>query len=160
MLLENESNSIHGNTVLAPKTTALPKEKVKIKKKVKSNSEENRQRLLKAMKFAGTLGSTFVIAFTILFRYSSIYSTQKELIQVSNEISNLAEENEGLKVQLLKYNNISYIEEVATKQLKMVTPVAGSATYCNLNSIELPHEEKNTESASSKFLDKLKSFLF
>jgi len=49
---------------------------------------------------------------------------------------------------------------VATKELKMITPVAGSAVYCNLKSIELPHEEKNIESASRKFLDKLKSFLF
>jgi len=160
MLLENERNSIQGNTVLAPTTTTLPKERVKVKEQVKKKTQDNRKRLIKALKFAGTLGCSFTIAFTILFRYSSIYSAQKKLIEVNGQISSLAEENESLKVQLLKFNNISYIEEVATKELKMVRPVAGSAVFCNLKSIELPHEEKNEENSSKKLLSKVKDFLF
>jgi cell division protein FtsL len=165
MLLENESNSIYGNTVLAPQGSALPKEKVKkqeeVKRKQKQEQQQQQQeRLFRALKFAGTLATGFALAFTILFRYSTIYTTQKELIEVNNNIYKLSEENEALKVQLFKYNNISYIEEVATKELKMINPIAGNAVYCNLKSIELPLEEKKAESTSIALFKKIKSFLF
>lgn len=160
MLLENGSNSINGNTVLAPQKTALPKEKVKVEKKRKKKSIGQQERVLRALKFAGCLGATLAVSFTILFRYSSIYSYQKEIIKINNEISKISQENENLKVQLLKFNNISYIEEVATKQLKMVRPMAGNAVYSNLKSVELPIEEKKLESSSKVWLKKIKDFLF
>lgn len=160
MLLENGSNSINGNTVLAPQKTALPKEKVKVEKKRKKKSIEQQERVVRALKFAGCLGATLAVSFTILFRYSSIYSNQKEIININNEISKISQENEALKVQLLKFNNISYIEEVATKELKMVRPIAGNAVYCNLKSVELPHEEKTLENSSKVWLKKIKDFLF
>lgn len=167
MLLENESNSIYGNTVLAPGGAALPNEKTKKQEEVERKREQRReekqqqqQRVVRALKFAGTLAGGFILAFTILFRYSAIYSMQKEVIEVNNEIYNLSEENEALKVQLIKYSNISYIEEIATKELKMVNPIAGNAIYCNLKSIELPQEEKNTENRTITLLKKIKGFLF
>ncbi|MEG0772948.1 septum formation initiator family protein [Clostridium sp.] len=163
MLLENESNSIYGNTVLASQGSALPKEKVKKQEEVKKKQQqkqEQQERLFRALKFAGTLATGFTLAFTILFRYSAIYTTQKELSEVNSAIYNLTEENEALKVQLIKYNNISYIEEVATKELKMVNPIAGNAIYCNLKSIELPLEEKKAESTSIALFKKIKGFLF
>jgi cell division protein FtsL len=163
MLLENESNSINGNTVLAPQRTALPKERVRREEEAKRKQQQKQQqqeKLLIALKYAGTLAAGFTIAFTILFRYSSIYTTQKEIIEVTGEINNISEENENLRVQLIKYNNISYIEEVATKELKMVMPLAGNAVYCNLQSIELPLEEKNMKNGSITLLKKIKSFLF
>jgi cell division protein FtsL len=167
MLLENESNSINGNTVLSPQRTALPNERIKREEEAKKKQQEKQkqqqrqqQKLHIALKFAGTLVVGFTVAFTVLFRYSSIYTTQNQLIQVNNEINSIAEENESLKVQLIKYNNISYIEEVATKELKMVSPIAGNAVYCNLKSIELPLEERNTKSGSITLFKKIKSFLF
>jgi cell division protein FtsL len=161
MLLENETNLINGSTVLAPQRTALPKEKVRINEEVKKRQRQQQQkeRVYKALKFAGCLGAAFTVSFTIIFRYSTIYSNQKDLSKVQSEIYNLSQNNESLKVGLLKFNNISYIEEIATKELKMVKPIAGNAVHCDLKSVETALD-KNIGSTSMEWLKKIKDFLF
>lgn len=161
MLLENDTNLINGSTVLAPQKTALPKEKVRISEEAKKRQREElqKERVYKALKFAGCLGATFAVSFTIIFRYSTIYSNQKDISKVQSEIYKLSQNNESLKVGLLKYNNLSYIEEVATKELKMVQPIAGNAVRCNLKLVEASLD-KNIGSTSMEWLKKIKDFLF
>jgi hypothetical protein len=54
-------------------------------------------------------------------------------------------ENENLKVELVKYNNIQYIEEVAVNKLNMVTPDRNDAIYANIskNTIIAAQSESN-----------------
>ena len=70
------------------------------------------------------------------------------------------EESEALSVKLLKYDNIAYIEEVATRDLNMVKPDSGEVVYCDLSSVT-PIEVANKDSEDgNNIFSKLKRLLF
>lgn len=55
-------------------------------------------------------------------RDSGVYVLQKDLVNIQNDISDLKEENEALKVKILQYSSLSNIEEKAGSTLKMQVP--------------------------------------
>lgn len=159
MLIENENNIIRGNTVLKPDVTYNPN--VKEKKKENKDLKSNQQRILKnRLKLIRNIAFTFVIGGVILFRYSSIYRQQGEMSKIKEEISTIKESNESMKVELIKFNNLSYIEDIATNKLKMKKPNAGNVLYTDLNSVKVPHGNVANNKAKESFVQKLKNLLF
>ena len=164
MVIENKKDAVSGNTALASQVNPLPSKRVKNPTKQSPNKEELRkikkQKVLKFLKLNGIIVTAGVLGIVIVFRYSIIYSNQKEIIDLQEEIQTLKEENEDLSVKLLKFNNISYIEEVATKELKMVEPKSTNAIYCNINAIEEIATSSTNEEKGDSLLSKIKNLLF
>ncbi|HAK43099.1 MAG TPA: hypothetical protein DCM59_10890 [Clostridium sp.] len=164
MVVENKKDAVSGNTALASQVNPLPSKRVKNPTKQSPSKEELRkikkQKMLKFLKLNGTIVTAGVLGVIIVFRYSTIYSNQKEIIALQEEIQTLKEENEDLSVKLLKFNNISYIEEVATKELKMVEPKSTNAIYCDINAIEEIATSSANEEKGDSLLSKIKNLLF
>jgi cell division protein FtsL len=164
MVVENRKNVVSGNTALASQVNPLPRERVKSPIKQGPSKEElkriRKQRISKFLKLNGSIVAVGIVGSVIIFRYSTIYHNQKEIIALQEEIQTVTEKSEDLSINLLKFNNISYIEEVATKELKMIEPKSTNAIYCNINSIEEIATSSANEEKGDSLLSKIKNLLF
>ena len=164
MVVDDRKNVIIGNNALETSVRPLPKEKVSNPEVERRKREERRKarktKILKFLKFNGGILLVGAMGLAVVGRYGIIYSNQKEIISLQENIQEIKEESEALSVKLLKYDNIAYIEEVATRDLNMVKPDSGEVVYCDLNSVK-PIEVANKDSEDGNdIFSKLKRILF
>ena len=140
----DEKFVINGNTVLAP--NYMPYRESEQNGQVRKNNS-NKKNINKKIIVMRNIMIAFIVGITLVGRYCIIYNLQSELNTTKQNITALNKENENLKVDLVKYNNIQYIEDVAVNKLGMVTPDRNHAIYANIskNSI-ITAESKNSES--------------
>jgi len=140
----HEKFGISGNTVLAPNYE--PYRESEQRRQVKKN-RINKKNINKKIIVMRNIMIAFIVGITLVGRYCILYNLQSELNTTRQNIAALNKENENLKVDLVKYNNIQYIEDVAVNKLGMVTPDRNHAIYANIskNSI-ITAESKNSES--------------
>ena len=70
-------------------------------------------------------------------------------------------ENENMRIQLLKYNDISKIEEYAITKLHMIQPDKGAAIYMDISKNNfLPSTKNVVKPKGNTIISKIKSFLF
>lgn len=164
MVVENRKNMVNGNTALASQVNPLPRERVKAPDKQGLSKEElikiRKQKIAKFLKLNGSIVAAGLVGAIIVSRYSAIYNNQKELIVLQEQIQTLTEESEDLKIKLLKFNNFSYIEEIATKELKMIEPKSTNAIYCDINAIKETATSSTNEEKGVSLLSKIKNLLF
>ncbi len=92
------------------------------------------------------IGIVFVIGVVLIARYSIIYNMQMQLNSTQNRVDKINKQNENLTVELVKYNNLGYIEDTAINKLHMIQPQKSSAVYADLNKTiikEDPSKDKN-----------------
>lgn len=165
MIVVNEDSIIRGNTVLQPEykpyrdVEAEEQKKAKIKrakeKKLKQRKMKNKLRVMR------NIGLTFVIGLLLVGRYCVIYNMQMELNSMESNINEINRDNENLRVELVKYSNLQYIEETAVNKLHMLPPDKGSAIYTNLDKDVLQYtEKKSAEKEQQNIWNKLKKSLF
>ncbi|HEY5576615.1 MAG TPA: septum formation initiator family protein [Clostridiaceae bacterium] len=126
----NEKFVINGNTVLAP--NYMPYRESEQKRQVRKNSS-NKKNIHKKIIVIRNIMIAFIVGITLVGRYCIIYNLQSELNTTKQNIAALNKENENLKVDLVKYNNIQYIEDVAVNKLGMVTPDRNDAIYADVS---------------------------
>ncbi len=164
MVVENRKNRVSGNTALASQVNPLPRERVKTPTKQGPSKEELRkirkQKIAKFLKLNGSIVAAGLVGVIIVSRYSAIYNNQKEIIVLQEQIQTLTEESEDLRIKLLKFNNFSYIEEVATKELKMIEPKSTNAIYCDIDAIKEIATSSTNEEKGVSLLSKIKNLLF
>lgn len=117
---------VRGNTVLAPKRPHREVEKKQVKK---NNSKKVKSKFI----IIRNIVMAFIIGIVLVGRYCAIYNMQKQLNTTKTNITELNKQNDNLKVELVKYNNIQYIEETAVSKLKMVAPDKNKAVFCNIS---------------------------
>lgn len=159
MVVEEKKHRVSGSTALAPQRKAVPKKRAKVKPRKRKKSN-NKKKILITLKVGATIVITGFICFTMLYRYSLIYTNQKQLISLQGEISTIKEKNEELKVNLLKLNNISAVEQSATKDLNMIAPDSSNVAYYNLEKTSPKDENTNKKGTVALLVDKLKNILF
>lgn len=151
---------INGNTVLAPEPEISQNERHKekySKKRIKKDKKISSGKL----KLLRNIGFTFLIGVTLIGRYSMIYGMQRELNAIGVEINTINKENENLRVELVKFNNLQYIEDVATKKLNMISPTKSNIMYCNLKNEMVKAPEKQLDSQKDEgVIKKIFSKLF
>jgi cell division protein FtsL len=126
----NEKYVINGNTVLAP--NYMPYRESEQKGQVRKNRSTKKNINNKIIVMRNIM-IAFIVGITLVGRYCIIYNLQSELNTTKQNISALSKENENLKVELVKYNNIQYIEDVAVNKLGMVTPDRNDAIYADVS---------------------------
>ncbi len=126
----NGKNMIDGNTVLAP--NYVPYRESERERQVKRNKAKNKNFNKKVVVMRNIM-IAFIVGITLVGRYCIIYNLQSELNTTKQNIVALNKENENLKVELVKYNNIQYIEEAAINKLGMVTPDRNDAIYADIS---------------------------
>ncbi|MBC2580657.1 hypothetical protein [Clostridium sp. DJ247] len=164
MIVVNEDSVIHGNTVLQPKYNpsidkGIDREK-EAKRKIKERNQRQR-RLKDKVKVIRNIALTFAIGLTLVGRYCYIYNMQMELNSIKSNIGETNKDNENLKVELVKYNNLQYIEETAINRLHMLPPDKSSAIYTDLHKDVIQYtEKKSKEETQQNIWNKLKKMLF
>ncbi|MBM7869371.1 cell division protein FtsL [Clostridium pascui] len=151
---------INGNTVLAPEPEISQNEGHKENNNKKGTKKDKKisSGKLKALR---NIGVTFIIGVTLIGRYSMIYGMQRELNAIGLEINTINKENENLRVELVKFNNLQYIEDVATKKLNMVSPTKSNIMYCNLKNEMVKASQKQLDTQKDEgFIKNFFSKLF
>lgn len=121
------SYGIKGNTAVKPlkKTTIRkPKKNSQIRKRKKNHKKKlfreerqsDRKYMFTVILFVLGLGCITIAG------DSKVYKLQKTVTALENQISNTKEENEALRVKILKYSSLDNIEENAGNSLGMYVP--------------------------------------
>lgn len=142
----NEKIMINGNTVLAP--NHAPYRESEQKRQVRNKKSANKA-LKKKFAIMRNIMIAFIVGITLVGRYCIIYSLQEELNKTTQNITALNKENENLKVELVKYNNIQYIEDTAVNKLGMVTPDRNDAIYADISKNTIIASESSNDSNKS-----------
>lgn len=158
MIVMNEENMINGNTVLQPEYKPYEKTDGNIHKK---KNISRQKKVKKKLKVLLNICVFFIIGLTLIYRYSVIYNMQTELNSVESNISDINRQNENLTVELVKYNNLEYIEKNAESKLNMVVPDKGNAVYTNLNKPIIKNQVDTDKIKTQKgILNKLKQLIW
>ncbi|WP_315114425.1 septum formation initiator family protein [uncultured Clostridium sp.] len=134
MIITDKNEYINGSTVLAP--NSYPKVKKDTKEKVtidrKALIEERNKRTKSKLKVIRNISLVFIVGVTIVGRYGQIYNMQRQLNTLNTKISDINKDNENLRIELVKYSNLSLIEEIATTKLKMIKPTKADIMYVDM----------------------------
>ncbi|PRR82922.1 hypothetical protein [Clostridium vincentii] len=135
---EYEHEYVNGNTVVKPQRRSEDTDKKKYEELQRSKRERNKKRKEEKKRRHGILQITaflFVVGMVIIVRDNNVYSMQKELTTIKSEIKVVQDDNESLRVDLLKVSSLDNIKTNAEKRLGMVP-----ATKENTIQIELPNK--------------------
>ncbi|GAA0115888.1 septum formation initiator family protein [Clostridium senegalense] len=163
MVVEKDKTIVNGSNALK---TTVAVERKKVEKQKRTGVKVDKQKIIrKRLGFIRNVACSFVVGVFILSRYSTIYNTQIQINDKKDEISKLKADNESIKVQLIKFNNLAYIEDVAVNKLDMKKPEASKALYMDLESKEVSPKNDNankdlSDSSTKKIFEKLKKLLF
>ncbi|PRR86588.1 Cell division protein FtsL [Clostridium luticellarii] len=159
MIVMDEGNMVNGNTVLQPEYKPYKKHGSDIRKKKNINRQAKVKKKLKVLL---SICVFFIIGLTLIYRYSVIYNMQTELNSLESNISSINKQNENLTVELVKYDNLEYIEKnAANSRMGMIVPDKGNAVYVNLNRPIIKAQSDLDEAKKQKgILDKLKQLIW
>lgn len=123
---ERQYGYVRGNTVIAPerkqRTAKTNKRKNSIlrkhnKQKALAQSKKNDRKYMFVI-----VASIFTLGCMTIAGDTKVYNMQREVTKMSSTIKNMKEENEALKVKILKYSSLSNIEGNASAKLGMYIP--------------------------------------
>ncbi|HEX9025968.1 MAG TPA: cell division protein FtsL [Clostridium sp.] len=169
-LAGREYDYIKGSTVSAPeRKSGVRKSDKKYKqiqrrKNINSRNTLLRNRRKNDRKYILTVAIViFSFGFITISGDSKVYNMQKKISDISTQISQKQEENEALKVKLLKFSSLNNIQEKAGTKLAMFIPkkeetvrIDFSENYFkNLNSNGSNDSTKETN-LFSKFMNLIK----
>lgn len=161
-MIVKEFDYVKGNTVVKPNRQSTESDK-KYKElerskrnKKKRAYEKKKQNRIACLQIAALI---FTVGLVVISRDTKVYNMQKELTSINKQISTVTDENEALRIQLLKIGSLDNIKTNAENKLGM-----SIATKDNTMQIEVPSnyfEEENDnaddekETVLSKILDAL-----
>lgn len=137
MVVESERFSTKGSAALKQERRFLGNEAIEKQRELERKIKEHKNRknqILKASRgrVISYIILTFLFTFSLMFRYSYIYSIQSEFTKTQENAAANQRTNENLKIQLLKLNNEKEIHEKAAA-LGMIQPVRSSAVFVDFS---------------------------
>lgn len=162
MVVENPKNRIDGSAALAPEINVVPKREEREQQR-KHREEQRKLRTQKRnmiLKYTGTTILAGALAVAIVGRYSAMYKNQKQINELKDQIAITQASSEDLRIKLLQFNNISFVEETAKNTLGMVDANGANAMYSDIDGIEFINPDVEESKASQGILSKIKKILF
>lgn len=149
-----EYDYIKGNTLLAPER------KSRARKPDKKYKQINRRRIKNALlknrrkndrKYMITVAViTFILGFATISEDSKVYLMQKSVTDLNAQIKQEQEENDALKVDLLKFSSLNNIEKKAQSNLSMYVPKNGEVVKVDFSENYFSDLESNNSNESTK----------
>jgi cell division protein FtsL len=128
-LARREYDYIKGNTVLAPeRKTRVRKpgkkyKQIQRRKQIVSKNILLRNRRKNDRKYILTVAVViFSLGFITISGDNKVYSMENQVRNIDTQISQTQEENEALKVKILKFSSLNNIEKNAEGKLSMFIP--------------------------------------
>lgn len=151
---KNYSNYTYGNVAydLQPEISQERKNRRKIKnnKRVNTQGKYKKQLLL-------SIGIAAIFSFMLLTRFAAITKMTYDIRMVKSEVKEAQKENENIKVEIAKSNNIRNIEEIAIKKYGMISPSKESIIYLDVKPLTAVND--NNKIQDDNFIQKLIGFL-
>ena len=122
-MIVNEYEYIKGNTVTKPRRSSEPDRK-RYEELQKSKRERNKRKLEEQKRKRKGIRqiaiAILVIGIIIITRDNKVYSMQGEVAGLNSQIKQIDDENEALRVELLKVASLDNIKTNAENKLEMV----------------------------------------
>lgn len=161
MIVVNKDNAISGNTVLQPEYVPYVEEREEELRRRAKEKKLRQKRLKGKIKIIRNITLAFTVGVILIGRYCVIYNMQQQLNSIGNNINEINRDNENLKVELVKYNNIQYIEDAAVSKLHMIPPDKGTAVQADLDKEVIKASDKKSDNQTYKSIwGKLSKMLF
>jgi cell division protein FtsL len=140
-------------------------EKQKSKKQEQQEDREKQKKLRelnnkRRKEVAKCIACVFVVGMVVISRYSYIYKNEMNIRNVKSSILELKNENDALKVEISKYQDINKIDEIAREELKMVSPSKVDVLYCDFGDKYFKNSEEKKADNKGEILSKIKDILF
>lgn len=163
---ERQYGYIRGNTAIAPER----KERTAKKNKRKNSilRKKNKQKALVQNKKSDRkymfviVTAIFTLGCITIAGDTKVYNMQRQVTEMTSTIKHIKEENEALKVKILKYSSLSNIEENASAKLGMYIPSTDDVVKIDFSENyfkdidDIENTTKNKKSIFSKIADILK----
>lgn len=164
MIVTNKRNSVSGNNALAPDSSPSRDTRERKYKELEASKREhkkiNKQKLVnKKAKVLKNVLLAFIVGITLVYRYSLIYDMEKNITEIKKEIAVVNADNENLRIELLKFNNIEEIEKISVQQLNMIPKSKTNVVYIDLEKNNFEKAEENMKK-NGGFIEKIKKILF
>lgn len=157
----NEYRVFGSNAVVTERK--IEKRELEKNEKLEKAKKERRLRILVKQRqqkknIMQIVALVFIFGIIIIGRNASIYSMQKQLTSINSEIKEVRNDNEALKIELLKVSSLENIKNYAENNLKMINPDKSTVIR---HDISKNNFTEPTESNINKtFLSKIKDALF
>lgn len=163
-LARREYDYIKGNTVLAPerkRRVRKPDKKFKQIKRRKAKNALLRNKRKNDRKYMLTVAMVvFTLGVATIAGDNKVYSMQKSVTDLNNQIKQAQEDNEALKVDLLKFSSLNNIEKKAEGNLSMFVPKKGEVVKIDFSQnyfSDLNSNDSAQNTKESNIFSKLKN---
>ena len=166
-MLVKEYDYIKGNTAVNPRRQDNEQERIKREKLERAKRNRNkrlREEEIKTRK--GILQVALIIVmlgFTTILRDSKVYEMQRDVTKINKEIKVINDENEAMRVDLLKVASLDNIKTNAEERLGMVAAtkenmveIDFSENYFEDLESDITNENNNQKGLFSRLMDALK----
>lgn len=164
-LLQKEIEYIRGNTVVSPDKTQMNPdaereyERLKKAKRDKKLRQKLRKKEIKKS-YTQIIIMTFVVGMIVIYGDNRIYKAQSQLNTLKRFISSIENENEALKVDILKTSSIADVRSAAENKLKMVSPTKSNVISVDLEKNNFKIVSDNSINKNDGILAKIKRLFF
>jgi cell division protein FtsL len=118
------------------------------KEKKQKNVKKPRKNSKAKFKLMGSVIAISFLSLFILTRFASIVKLTYDVRSIKSEIRKVQEENDNIKVEMAKLNNIKSIEKMAVGKLGMVVPDKKQVVYIDVKPLTSLKENKELKTAS------------
>lgn len=164
-MLQKEIEYIRGNTVVSPEKPHMNPDAEREYERLKKAKRDRklRQKLRKKeikKSYTQIIIMTFVVGMIVIYGDNRIYKAQSQLNTLKASISAIENENEALKVDILKSSSISDISSAAENKLKMVSPTQNNVVSIDLEKNNFKIVSENSINKNDGILAKIKRLFF
>lgn len=163
-LARREYDYIKGNTVLAPERKGRVRKPDKKFKQIKRRKAKNallKNRRKNDRKYIVTVAVViFALGVATIAGDNKVYSMQNGVTNLDTQIKQAQEENEALKVELLKFSSLNNIEKKAEGNLSMAVPKKGEVVEIDFSEnyfSDLNSNDSAQNTKGSNLFSKLKN---
>lgn len=162
-----EYGYVKGNTVINPQRKSVESDKKRHEEQERAKRKRNKRKFEEQKNLRKTAVQVsciiFVIGMIIISRDIKVYNMERDVAQLNSQIKTKTEENEALRVDLLKVGTIDNIRSKAEQKLGMVVATKDNKIEVQIPGNYLDDEESSkqedksgNETLLSKLMDALK----
>jgi cell division protein FtsL len=150
---KNAKPYTYGNVAYDIQSEKKSKKRIKTRKNKKTNTA-----LRAKLKIIGMIVMIFIFSFLTISRFTVIISMSADVRSIKREITNMQKENENIRVELARMDNIKEIENKAVTQLGMIVPEKNQIVYMDVK--PLAESTENTKASAFQTIQKLLGLIY
>lgn len=132
--------------------------KLEEKKDLETKQEKSKKIKKKPYNFAKFVVMVIfvsLISFALLVRFFSILKLNAEIRSIKKEIKLMQDENDNLRVEIAKLNNIKDIDRIAVQKYGMIIPHPSDVHYLEVTPLNIADNEEKKQNNNLAFIYRL-----